>query len=223
MKQRTQSYLLLLFGTALIRIGAGALLTRYVKPSARPWVIVAGVAIVLVALAGLVLSRDSAARGSGTRVAWLIFAPIAVAILVVPAPLGLYSAQHSTPVQPDSSVHQDFPPLPGDGVHQLKLGDLVLRVLWDDGRTLQGKKVAVTGFVIGRRDDGFVLARLVITCCAADARPMELDVRSDQHPADGTWLTVTGSYAGVEPDAASFPVLNATEISQVNRPTDPYD
>ena len=79
MNKKTQCFLLLLFGGALIRIGVGDLLTRYVKPSARPWVITAGIAIVLVAVVGLVAGRDAARAGSGTRVSWLIFAPIAVA------------------------------------------------------------------------------------------------------------------------------------------------
>ena len=67
------------------------------------------------------------------------------------------------------------------------------------------------------------LARLVITCCAADARPVEVEIRSAQRPATGSWLTVTGRYGGVDPAQPTFPVLAARTLTAVRQPTDPYE
>jgi uncharacterized membrane protein YcgQ (UPF0703/DUF1980 family) len=58
--------------------------------------------------------------------------------------------------------------------------DFSTRALWDSGRTLAHHDLSLTGFVLKHWPDGFVLARLVITCCAADARPVEVLVRSHQ-------------------------------------------
>ncbi len=38
MTTRTQSFVLLLFGGALLRLASGDALLRYVRPVARPWV-----------------------------------------------------------------------------------------------------------------------------------------------------------------------------------------
>ena len=101
--------------------------------------------------------------------------------------------------------------------------DFTTRVLWDAGRTVTGQDVQLTGFVLKQRTDGFVLARLVITCCAADARPVEVYIRTVQRPPPEEWVTVTGSYAGTDPVDTTFPLVTATAIVGVAQPKNPYD
>lgn len=49
--------------------------------------------------------------------------------------------------------------------------------------------------MLGPEPGGFQLARLVITCCAADAQPIVAQVlTSAAPPARDTWVTVTGTF-----------------------------
>jgi uncharacterized repeat protein (TIGR03943 family) len=217
---RTQAYLLLLLGGALIRLAVSDLLLRYVRAVARPWVLLAGVAMVVLAVAQLIYARQQ--QDPATRTGWLLLAPVVAIVVIAPPALGSFSASRA-PVGVNDQLHKDFPTLTGPSPHTLKLIDFTTRVLWDAGRTVTGQDVQLTGFVLKQRPDGFVLARLVITCCAADARPVEVYIRTDQHPPQDEWVTVTGTYAGNDPAGPTFPLLAATAIVPVAQPKNPYD
>jgi len=64
MTSRTQAFVLLLFGGALLRLATTDALLRYVRPVARPWVLLAGAAIVALALWSLFASRSGSGSGS---------------------------------------------------------------------------------------------------------------------------------------------------------------
>jgi uncharacterized repeat protein (TIGR03943 family) len=220
---RTQSYLLLLFGGALIRLGATDVLLRYVRPIARPWVLAAGIAIVALAILRLVLAhREGTEHGSAIKIGWLLLAPVIVIVVIAPPALGAFTARRA-PVSVPVTGHGDFAPLTGPAPHRLALFDFTTRVLWDSARTVTGQDVALTGFVLNQRPDGFVLARLVITCCAADARAVEVFIHSAEHPAGNDWVTVTGRYAGTDPAEPTFPLIDAATVMAVPAPKNPYD
>jgi uncharacterized repeat protein (TIGR03943 family) len=220
---RTQSFILLLLGGALLRLGAGDLLLRYVRPVARTWVLLAGAGLVVAAIAQLILAhRASADREPATRAGWLMMAPVVAIVIIAPPALGAFSADRAL-VGVDTRMHKEFPPLAGPSPHRLPVIDFTTRVLWDSGRTVQSEDVQLTGFVLRQRPDGFVLARLVITCCAADARPVEVIVRTTDRPSLSSWQTVVGRYAGRDPVLPTFPVLAATSVTPVRPPTNPYE
>jgi uncharacterized repeat protein (TIGR03943 family) len=220
---RTQGYLLLLFGGALVRLGVSDLLLRYVKPSARLWVLLAGVGMLVLAVAHLVQAhRSRTEREPTTSTGWLLLAPVVAIVVIAPPALGSFSANRA-PASVDTDVHKAFPPLTGSSPHRLPMFDFTTRVLWDAGRTVTDQDVQLTGFVLKQRPDGFVLARLVITCCAADARPVEVFVLSTERPANDQWVTVTGRYAGNDRAAPTLPLLTATALEAVTPPKNPYD
>lgn len=227
MSERTQAFVLLLFGGALVRLGLSDQLVRYVRPVARPWVLLAGIALFALAVLRLLLAhrvtrtRSDQAGAIGTG--WLVLAPVVAILIIAPPALGSYSAARAVPVRVSAGTAKSFPALTGASPHQLGLLDFTTRVVWDGGRTLTGQDVSLTGFVLSQRPDGFVLARLVITCCAADAAPVEIEVRTDHPPATGAWVTVVGRYAGVDPQRPTFPVLTARSTIAVSEPTNPYD
>jgi uncharacterized repeat protein (TIGR03943 family) len=228
---RTQAYLILLFGGALVRLAAGNALLRYVRPVARPWVLLAGIGMVVLAV--VLLAKAHQSRGSagstggssfGVPTGWLLLAPVIAIVVVAPPALGSFSAnRESSPVAASAAVHKDFAGLTGLAPHRLGLFDFTTRVLWDSARTVSGTDVTLTGFVLSQRNDGFVLARLVITCCAADARPVEVFVRNSTHPPEDAWVAVTGRYAGTDKARPTFPVLAASVVLPVNQPVNPYD
>ena len=224
MNTRTQAYLLLLFGGALIRLAAGDALLRYVRPVARPWVLLAGTGLLVIAIAQLIQQRRTDSRLPGSvRSGWLLLAPVVAIVVIAPPALGSFSAEHAAVGVVDTSTQKEFPPLTGPAPHRLSLLDFTTRVLWDSGRTVAGQDVQLTGFILSERPDGFVLARLVITCCAADARPVEIFVTSPTRPAKGGWVSVVGRYQGTDPSQPLFPRMAATEVQPATEPANPYD
>jgi uncharacterized repeat protein (TIGR03943 family) len=243
---RTQSFVLLLFGGALLRLASGDALLRYVRPIARPWVLLAGVAIVGLGLWSLISSlrgqrrlvaayldgldadhddavHDAHGHRGAPKAAWLILAPVIAILVIAPPALGSFSATRvpATVAKP-STDH--FPALVGRDPVSVSLIDFAARALWDNGRTLTGRQVSTTGFVLRGSNGDFVLTRLVITCCAADARPINIEVQSKlQPPTVGGWVTVTGTYAGTSPTDATLPMIRASSFKAISQPSNPYD
>ncbi len=74
-----------------------------------------------------------------------------------------------------------------------------VNLIWDDPERFVGEEVRLTGFVYRRPDwpaDTFVVARLSIWCCAADAAVVGLLAQADQAataPTDGQWVELSGT------------------------------
>ena len=93
---------------------------------------------------------------------------------------------------------QHWPALKGNPA-ELTIYDYVQRA--DDSRgiaTLKGRKLTMIGFVSAAPEDpdhAWVLARLKMWCCVADALPfMTTMVDAPSRPAGGSWIRVTGTY-----------------------------
>ena len=229
---RTQAYVLLLFGGALLRLAASDALLRYVRAVARPWVLLAGAAMMALALWSLLAGprgtsgapRDEHGHDGPSRAGWLVLAPVVAILVVAPPALGAYSARR-LPVSAIEPPSRHFPPLTGSDPVQVSLLDYYSRAAFDAGRTLIPHRVALTGFVLGGGEPGgFQMARLVITCCAADAQPVVVSVRTPiAAPSRDAWLTVTGTFGGMSPSDATVPVLRADAVTRIRPPADPYD
>lgn len=86
----------------------------------------------------------------------------------------------------------------------------------------QGTRVELIGFVTHPKkgpEGTFSLTRFYIACCAADAVPYSVPIRTAEDLADDTWLRIRGTLAEdpdigylVEPDA----------IEKVDQPKNPY-
>lgn len=231
MNIRTQAWILVAFGVMLMRLASGDQLLLYVNPSSRIWVMVAGFA--LASLGGLLACGVGGVVGAGggserTRtLGWALLAPIAVVALVAPPALGSFTAVHSRPISVDPGT-ADYPALSGSRPVNLTTLDFVSRALSHHGQTVLGHRVRVTGFALRRTDGGFVLSRLVITCCAADAAPVFIGVLTAQPiPRRDEWVTVVGTFAGIDqaPNRAGSPLvrLAAVSIERTASPVDPYE
>src|SRR5205823_7116099 len=120
----TTNILLVLVGGALIKITLDGTYLRYVKPTVRPWVLAAGIVIVL--LAALAIIRDvRAARPAGDhddhghhhahRAVWLLFLPVLAIFTIAPPALGADSVLRSGGRVAPTVAQQGkaaFPPLP---------------------------------------------------------------------------------------------------------------
>lgn len=221
--------LLVLVGSALVKITADGTYLRYVKPATAPLVLTAGV--VMIALAGTCIARDlthANHRGHhhpGTRWCWLLALPVLTIFLVAPPALGadtVLRAGHATRVAPPGN---GFAPLPR-GTVPMAVSEFVTRSVWDPIHALNTTTVALTGFVVHAAGTDYV-ARLVITCCAADATPMTVALTGGGASglADDQWIRVTGR---LRPGSATTangypPTLLVTGLRTVPPPADPYE
>jgi uncharacterized repeat protein (TIGR03943 family) len=107
--------------------------------------------------------------------------------------------------------------------------DYAARAVFDRGRSLTGRQVLLTGFVIaGARGEPY-LARLVVGCCAADARPIKIGLTGDLPGllAPDHWIEVVGTYtdqADRDPvNGELIPYLHVVSVQDIQAPTEQYE
>jgi uncharacterized repeat protein (TIGR03943 family) len=227
-----------LLGSVLLRLTLSGSYQRYVREGMRPWLLLAGVAVIAVGLYALVrtVGRGGAHRaaetdlhghehghaGEGIGVGWLLLAPVAALLLVAPPALGSYGVDRAAKVDVRGG-DRVFDPLPAsEGPYPLSLLEYSQRGFDHGGETLHARTVQLTGFVAGQAAVGFKLARYQIACCAADASPVVVIVHgtSGEPPGRDQWVTVTGTY---RPGGEDFVEIDATSVVQIPTPEDPYE
>ncbi len=254
MRRYGPAVLLALTGAAVLRISLfGDLYLRYVQPGLRPYLIVSGAVLMLLATVTAVTTARAAPgtgqdRGperdpapgddhdhdhahahthgpAGPRVAWLLTLPALALLLFPPPALGSYSAEREAAQRAAQGVGT-FPALPSGDPVELTLAEFGSRAVYDSGRSLTGRTVRLTGFVT-RDDDGtWYVTRLQVSCCAADATTGKAEIRGAGAPPADTWVTVTGTWhpeGALGSDAAWPPVLDSTDVRRVEQPANPYE
>jgi len=173
------------------------------------------------------------------RIAWLLTAPALALLLFPPPALGSYSAEREE-ARVAAQGAGTFPELPAGDPVDLTLGAFASRAQWDTGVSLKGRTVRLTGFVTqdsqGSEDsqdnqdaqdgDGvWSVARLLVTCCAADAQALKVEIRGADAPAADSWVTVTGTWhpMGKPGSDTARPVLDAVSVQKTAAPSDPYE
>lgn len=250
MRRETQNILLVLLGGALLKIAFNGDYLRYVRPTQQPWLIAGGLVIAVLAAVAIVrdirVTRHAPLSGRGTdhprsppggehlghqhagRSAWMLVLPVLAVFLVAPPALGSDSVTRTQARAPqaDPARASSFPPLPAEPVVGLPTSEFVTRAGWDSAGTLNGRTVALSGFIV-HANGSTKLARMVITCCAADAFPVTVRLLGGQAGAleSDTWVRVTGVTV---PDSAHAengyqPDLTVASIEQVAPPADPYE
>jgi uncharacterized repeat protein (TIGR03943 family) len=236
--RQAQAVVLFLFGGAILKASLTDLYLRYVKEGLRPFLIAAGASLVLAAFMTLwyELRAPKSDDGDGDdhghahhepRVGWLLILPVLALLLVAPPALGSYTAGQSGTVQ--LSAESDYPPLPAGDPAVIGLLDYASRAIYDDGRSLDGRRVQMTGFVSTGDDGVTMLARIVVSCCAADGRPIKVGLTGGplvDVPA-GTWLQVTGRYTaqrGKDPvNQADIAYVEVEQWQPVDPPKQQYE
>jgi uncharacterized repeat protein (TIGR03943 family) len=242
MNEDAHAGILLALGALALRLGLTDAHLAYIRPAMGPVLALAGA--VLVVLGGVVLLRPGlrvasvggATHGHGhdhagtSRVAWLLIAPILAIAVVVPGPLGAFAANRAAATLP-TPTRADFGPLPAPAVPggpvDLSVKEFVGRAVYDQGRSVRGAPVRLQGFVTAdARGGGFLLTRFIVTCCAADARPLRVAIRglAPPWPAPDTWLEVTGTWRPEQRTAEDTrpPILDATDLRPIPAPASPY-
>jgi uncharacterized repeat protein (TIGR03943 family) len=221
----------LLVGALLVRLSIGGAYARYVRVGMGPLLLIAGIVLVVVGLAGIVrafrrrtdvLPRHGDGHAHGERVGWLLLAPVIAILLVTPPALGSFGVDRTSTVRVTEGAPA-FDPLPAGRTVPMTLLEYDQRAADHNGASFGVTPVRLTGFVARTSDrDGFRVARYQIACCAADAVAAVVRVTGaiGDVPARDRWVRVTGTF---HRSADGVPELQATSISQVPAPADPYE
>jgi len=228
--KQAQAVVMLLLGGAVLKASFTDMYLRYVKEGLRPFLIAAG--LLLVAAAVMTLWYDVRRPRAGAahdhahdadhdtghdddghghhepRVGWLLILPVLGLLLVAPPALGAFSADQAGSILASTQQDSDFPPLPDGDPAKITVLDYASRAVFDEGRSLGDRKVQLTGFVAKGPDGKPMLARIILSCCAADGRPIKVGLGGDAPTvAPDTWVEVVGTYS---PQTAKDPVNDAT-------------
>ncbi len=260
---------LLAWAGTLLLFAATGRVNSLLVPAFRPWVVVAGVVLVLMAAILLVAGKGVADccghdhdEHSITRS--LSGKLLAFAVLIVPslaaasfAPDGFSAttvrnrglvedasgfARDSTrllsvepplptrdgmgePTEPPGSV-LDYMEKTPEGYHLAEVIDFLFAADEPDlRRDLEGQTVAVVGQIMqdtegNAQGNRFKLLRMFMNCCAADARPIGVSVRTDTLPAipEMSWVRVVAKASFPLEGGKPTPVLEAIEVEKVNPP-----
>ncbi|MEV0128000.1 TIGR03943 family protein [Dactylosporangium sp. NPDC050688] len=162
----------------------------------------------------------------GPRVAWLLLAPVFGLLLVAPPALGSYAAGRAGSALVEKS---DFAPLPAGDPVKLTMLDYASRAVFDRGVSLGQRRVELTGFAMRGPEGTWLLARMMVSCCAADARPVKVAL-AGQLPdglAEEQWLRVTGGYTGRQAkdtvNGETIPFIEVAEITLIEVPAEQYE
>lgn len=237
MRRETQNILLVLLGGALLKISFSGLYLRYVKPGLLPLLIAGGV--VMIGLALFAILRDIR-RGKpveddhdhadhehshSSRSTWLLLLPVLAVFLISPPALGGDVVGSTTSANQTQRTRNLLGDLPSGDVIPLSMTEFITRTAWDESGTLDNRRVKLTGFLT-RAEGTTYVARIAISCCAADARPLKVKLTGDVPSLpDEQWVEVTGK---VVPKSAneknswvpSFTVESSTSVAQ---PVEPYE
>lgn len=249
MNKDGQDTLLLFVGVMVLQVAITDLHLRYVKPQMQPLLIAAGVVLTVLAVVSIVRtqrgSRDTVVTASPTehvpggapaasvdehqhdhahlpRTAWLLALPLLVLTLVTPPSLGAYAAARGTSTIDEPSG--EVLPLPGpvDGAVELTLTEFATRSVYAP-ESLEGARLRLTGFVLPE-DDGWSLARIALSCCAADGRPVRVKAVGAPAPAPDSWVVLEGRFAGVEGEGRKrVPVLEVAGVRPIEAPIQQYE
>jgi uncharacterized repeat protein (TIGR03943 family) len=218
----------MLVGVVLLRLTLSGTYERYVRVGMRPWLITAGIVVLLLGTVTLVRAlRTGHGHGHdhehGVGVGWLLLAPIAALLLVAPPTLGSYGVARGArvDVRAGAPVFAQLPhragPLP------MTLLEFSQRAFDHSGLSFNGNTVRLTGFVAGSKGRGFEIARYQIACCAADAIPVVVHVLGTAGTVPGRdgWVTVTGTFR--KGGRGEIPDLVATSVVALPAPEDLYE
>ncbi|MEV7028502.1 TIGR03943 family protein, partial [Kitasatospora sp. NPDC093558] len=163
----------------------------------------------------------------GPRVAWLLTVPAVLLLCFTPPALGSFTASRDgADATVEKAHYADLAPQqPAVALPMpMSLMEFIGRS-HDPQRSLQDRRVRLTGFVTpGPGPDEWYLNRLVVSCCAADARRLRVLVHaSGPAPAADSWVDLTGVWHPL-PDAPpnTPPRLDASEHHAVPQPRAPY-
>lgn len=217
---RTQGVVLALTGGVCARLALTDAHLRFVNGWMR-WPLLATAVLLMVLAVRVVLLAGRREEEPVPAASWLLLAPIVAVFVISPPALGAYTAERNSVAVASEQEWEGI-----DEGTSMRLGEFQSRAQWDD--SLRGREVTLVGFVT-REEDGWILNRLAMSCCAADTVGYRVRVSGEpaaSSPPQESWVEVTGSWvepAGSEVPRPGMPEIEATAVTPISEPTEPYE
>jgi uncharacterized repeat protein (TIGR03943 family) len=220
MRRSDGALLLGCLGALTLWLGLGDGMLHYLRSSMRPWLVLAGACVTLLAIATGVSAwlderrddendpREGHQHEQAHRpaiVGWLLVVPLLVAIGISPGALGAYAVRQGSAFT--TQVAGDFDLAAhlrthsfGGQTPELRLREFLAAAQGDEDEQalLASTRVQLVGFIVNHpnTDHPLQLARLMIGCCAGDAIALVVNLEGDTGPPldDETWVEVTGTF-----------------------------
>jgi uncharacterized repeat protein (TIGR03943 family) len=171
-------------------------------------------------------------RRSAPAVGWLLVVPVFVLVAVAPTGLGAAAADRVDAYRPVDTGLRYEPLDASTGPVPMKMIDFLDRALWDGDNTLDSVTIRLEGLVVNDPSvpDGFKLTRFMVSCCAADAVPLQINLRDVAQPLpDDTWVVADVVWKPAPDRDVTQPTddpIEATAVTitpQASSPDDPYE
>jgi uncharacterized repeat protein (TIGR03943 family) len=162
----------------------------------------------------------------GHLIGWLWVIPVFVLVLVPPPALGSFAAERGAVTVPEPAAALKYPAITGTDPVTMEVNDYARRAVWNKGQTLIGHTIRLTGFVTPHNGGSWYLTRMKVSCCAADARPYQVQIDGYGKPLPrDTWVQVVGVW---EPSTGSnqttqVPRMKVSVVDQISTPSQPYE
>ena len=235
-----------LFNVYAVSLYLNGQLTLYIHPRYVLFTAALNAASLLACCVGFVVTSWRVANGTITGgIALRPSLALLVAGLVLAAAYALPAStlSSSTAAQRADNLNGAQAPSPrtGDTLSAFGAGDALAHTprlaiedwvsafgLEPDPDYYQGQEVDVVGFVFhpeGAPRDVFYVSRFVVTCCAVDARPIGLPVRSPGWQGrfeKDSWVRVTGRFVGAGGGVPEPVAVEPRSIEPAEQPQNPY-
>lgn len=257
MKRDDGGMLVTAVGIFALVVGLTEIINRYLRPSMAKWMVLSGIVLVVLGVAMLLTGwwdrRHPAADGDPhdghdhdhdhghrfSRVGWLLAAPIVFAIVVNPGALGSYAVGRQTDARDLATLDFDLEEhlrthTYGGQAAELNISQVLIAA--DDVEQealLAETPVRLEGFVVNQHlpADRFLLARILVGCCAGDGIPLAVEMAGYDGPPldDDQWVRVTATLdpAATEAKRASGEnyaeaVFEVESVEEIDVPSEPY-
>ncbi|SDP48488.1 TIGR03943 family protein [Nakamurella panacisegetis] len=205
--------------------------------SKAPWLILAPI-LVLLLLAPPALGADAVNRNAGSQalqgLTGVASATGAGADVAAGGSSGGYAPNDGsghgigTKAFAKQRPTMKFAALPAGQDPALTLKEFIMRALYDGDNSVSDNNITVVGFIAGAGDgytSGYSLARMTISCCAADASPMRVHIDAPAKYAVNTWVSaVISAQVGTADSGNDYvPTVDVVSMTPISQPSDPYE
>jgi len=217
---------LLLVSLHICRLAFTKQLQLYVHPRYIVFSVVMAICALIIITFGVVHNRKQPKNhDSGTIFSLIVILATLLLVLLKPHVLSSYTSRErsggSSYVEPGTPKRINL----SRNTESVRLKDWVSLI--NDPTTstyVLGKVVYANGFVSKvSSSDYFYVSRFIVTCCAVDARPVQLKVYSpgwQNAYSEDDWVNVTGTFIQ-EPNGEI--VIKPSKLEKTDRPVDPYE
>ena len=223
--------------------GGDPLLGRFIR-SDYWWLVYTAIGILIAFAASLVVRPPQQAdsnRSRGLLQTGILFLPLFYLPLAVTSELSIQAAEKRSLYTPRAVVSRSESPKPiknqpkrtmpienaKPSAVKVKPHEATLLDLVSDPEDFEGTDTTLVGIV--HRDkrlphDAFYCYRLVMVCCAADATPAGVIVKSSETPKlkKGTWVKVHGKVTFTTFEGSDYPAISADNVEKTNPPKNPF-